>query len=336
MDEFINPGGEKEDPKPSYVARQWIIRLASGEMTAEELHQFKMWLAEDSSHQLAFEQERKFWHQLEGLEGAAVWEHTGPERKILPGSHRAFLRSPPRRLVIAGGLAAACLALILVYQDIKMLWLADHSTSVGGQQTVTLPDGSLAHLNTDTAIAVTYSTNERRIDLLRGEAFFEVVHKRWRPFRVMAQSGVSQAIGTAFVVHAQGLSTMVTVMEGTVAVSSAPGRPDQDAATVALQKGERTVYRPRERPGAVERVDAESAVAWVKGNIVISGLPFDQAMAEIDRYKPGRIILLADLARTKPVSGRFTLAGIDEAITAFAATQGLTVIRVTDYLLFIL
>ncbi|MFY4728861.1 FecR family protein [Nitrospira sp. BLG_2] len=249
-------------------------------------------------------------------------------------SHLAVERRHAGRYALVGGLVAACLAVVVLYQDIRTVLFADHYTAVGCQQVVTLPDGGVAYLNTETAIAVDYSERERRIHLLRGEALFEVVSNPARPFRVLAQEGTTQAVGTAFVVRAENKQTRVTVVEGTVGVvagADAHARPP-----MLVQKDQQTVYRSGEAPQHVRPANGASAKAWSKGIIVIEGQPFAHAMAEIDRYRPGRIIVLADRSRTKPVSGRFALQNLDDAIAALTKIQGLRVMQVTDYLVFIL
>jgi transmembrane sensor len=182
---------------------------------------------------------------------------------------------------------------------------------------------------------VSYTADERRIELLRGEALFDVVPDRQKPFRVLAQGGVTQAVGTAFAVHAQDRQTQVVVTKGTVAVSTAMEGPER-GSTVTVQKNQQTIYRQDRTPSAVQAVEGDSLVAWARGSIVIERQPFARAMAELNRYRSGRIVVLADLSRTKPVSGRFTIAGIDDAIVALASTQHLKVLRITDYLILIL
>lgn len=315
------------------LARDWIVRLASGHIAADELRQLKSWLAEEPAHQRAFERERTLWQQLASLERAM-------ERSLAEDEHRRssaarVARKRSRRMMLVGGCAAACLALIVLYQDLRILLLADHRTSIGRQQIVALPDGGSAHLNTDTAIAVSYTADERRIELLRGEALFDVVPDRQKPFRVLAQGGITQAVGTAFAVHAQEHHTRVVVTKGTVAVSTAMDG-SEPGSTVTVQKNQQTAYRQGASPSPVETVESDALVAWARGNIVIEREPFARAMAELNRYRSGRIVVLADASRTKPVSGRFTIAGLDEAIVALAATQHLRVLRITDYLLVIL
>lgn len=297
------------------------------------MSRFKSWLAKSPAHQAAFHRERTFWQQLDQLEDASAERGGQPRRATLA------LRTPPRharRAIFAGGAIAACIALIVLYQDIRVFLAADYRTAVGEQRVVTLPDGGIVRLNTDTAIAVTYREHERRIDLLRGEALFEVMPDRRKPFRVLTQGGMTKAVGTAFIVQAQERQTRVTVTEGTVDVSAIDGDGRQAGPPVAVHKDQQTFYRPGASPQTVTTSDSHAGTSWTRGTIVIHGQPFAQAMAELDRYRPGRIIVLADVSRTKPVSGRFMLTGIDDALAALAITQGLSVIYVTKYLAVIL
>src|SRR5277367_3464541 len=61
-----------------------------------------------------------------------------------------------------------------------------YQTAHGAQGAWRLPDGSMLHLNTDTAVTVHYSSTERLLTLDRGEALFEVAHEDRRAFRVLA------------------------------------------------------------------------------------------------------------------------------------------------------
>jgi transmembrane sensor len=321
------------DESVSSVARDWVIRLASGRVTAEEMSRFKFWFDASPGHRVAFDRERTFWQQLDQLQGAsAKWDGGIPPLAARP-------RAPAwsvRRTALIGGTVAASLALALLYHDIRLFLTADYRTAVGQQQVLTLPDGSIAHLNTDSALAVAYTAGERRIELLRGEALFTVRPDPQKPFRVLAQGGVAQAVGTAFVVQAQDEQTRVTVAEGIVEVFAGDGGSRLTGPSILVRKDEQTAYRFGEVPQAVVSRDSHAVTAWTRGAIVIDGQPFEQAMAELDRYRPGRIVVLADISRTKPVSGRFTQAGIDDALTALAATQGLSVIRVAKYLVVII
>ena len=315
------------------VARDWVVRLTSGEPTAEELERFKSWLGESPLHRETFERERQFWQSLGSLEAASGPQTWGPHAAGAEGPGARPSTRPRWRAVAAAGLAAACVGLFVLSGDwLTATMLADHRTAEGELLAVDLPDGSTAHLNTDTALTVTFDDNERRIGLLRGEALFEVSADPQRPFRVEATDGVAEAVGTVFVVRHGDDTASVAVLEGQVRVTS-PVEVESPSARVLVDRGERTYYAKGAPPSAVEPFDLQTAAAWREGVIVIEGLPLDQAIAELDRYRPGRIILMDAGAGYRSVSGAFDLETIDAAVAGLAATHGLSVTEVTPYLL---
>src|SRR5690606_6030511 len=74
----------------------------------------------------------------------------------------------------------------------------EYITYVGEQRLVQLEDGSQVRLNTNTRIQVSYSRQTRRIDLLQGEAYFDVSKDPQRPFEVIANHSIVRALGTEF------------------------------------------------------------------------------------------------------------------------------------------
>jgi transmembrane sensor len=315
------------------TARDWIVRLATGDVTEAEMRRLKSWLAESPDHQAVFARERAFWQRLGRLEPVAdpeSWSETRREADDV--ARRGRRRARPA--IIVGGLIAACLALFVVYGDIRIAILADYQTAAGARQSITLPDGSIAHLNTDTAIAVTYAADERRIDLLRGEAFFEVMPDPAKPFRVIAVDGVVQAVGTAFVVRTWADRATVAVTDGTVLVTS-PAPPSDPGASAEVRQGQTTRYHQGLPPEAAGSIDVAAAALWRRGEILIDDLPLDEAVAELDRYRPGRILLLGDALSYAAVSGAFDIDRIDDAVAGLAATHGLGITEVTPYLLIV-
>lgn len=294
------------------TARRWLVRLASGEMTEEEMTICRGWLADPLNHR-SFERERALWRQLETVRAA----FDSAPAEVVPLRPRSLLR----RVVMVGAIAASLL-LVVFAGPLKTALQADYTTAAGAQRMVALPDGSTALLNTDSAIALQYSAGERRIALLRGEAFFEVQSDAERPFRVIARDGTAQAIGTAFAVRGDMPTVSVTVSHGVVAVSapSSAGGP-----TVIARQGQRVTYGPDAAPMLQPAsVDAEAALAWRRGRVVIDNLPLTEAVDELNRYRPGRILLWGAAARRPSVSLVFALDQIDNALAGLAASQGLT------------
>lgn len=316
------PDQSTSDEAAAEAARAWILRLASGEMTAEELAAFKGWLGRDRRHQAAFEKERRLWQDAAMLKAAFA-----PKRR-----EGARFRAARRwQLPLVGALAACLLLFVLLGGGGRPP--ADYLTGPGERLSVALPDGSTAHLNTRSAIALQYSAGQRRIELLEGEALFEVRPDPTRPFQVVALDGMAEAVGTAFLVKRQDGRVTVTIAAGKVAVVSplpAEGMPPADG--LVLAKGQQASYRRDRAPDGPRSADPLAATGWREGKIVIEGQPFAEAIEELARYRPGRVLILTDLPDAKPVSGTFAIDQIDAAIAAIATLQGLTAIEITDHL----
>ena len=82
---------------------------------------------------------------------------------------------------------------------------------------------------------------------------------------------------------------------------------------LALEAGQQARY------GAVAvtapaRADMEQAMGWREGVLVFRDMPLSEAVAEINRYRPGRIMVLDDALAARRVSGRFQIARLDLAI----------------------
>jgi len=330
------------------AAQDWFLTLADETATAADHARFAAWRDADPRHRAAYEELCALWADIGALRDATA----PPPPSLRSRGDRSAMRPPParatqpvpagfgRRHAFGAGIAA-CLALLLLVAtpELTTRLQADHLTGVGEQARVALPDGSVAWLNTDTAIDVDYDGDDRRIELLRGEAQFEVVPDPARPFAVHAHRGRSTALGTIFAVRRHDpQETTVTVTEGRVEVVSPVGLGSDTStgptARAVLTADERVAYREGAAPGPVQRAPAK-ALAWREGAIAIEGLPFAEALAEIDRYRPGRIVLLADTTRLEPVTARLSLNALDRGLEALAATHDLTVTRLTDYLLLI-
>jgi transmembrane sensor len=325
----LSPMTQPSDPHPPndpiyVVARTWFLRLGSGAVSRADLARFEAWRDEDSRHALAYDEVRAAWNDAEDLRAA-----------FAPSVARIRRREKAigRRGAIVGGLIAAGIALFVASAlDLPTRLEADYRTGSGQQAEVSLPDGSIAVLNTDTAIAVDFS-HHRRVSLLRGEVWFKVAKDRARPFEVLALKGQSTALGTEFAIRDRTDTATVTVNEGAVLVTSPAdaGGAAAPPSSATLRAGDRVSYRKGAAPGPIQRANAVAAPAWRHGLIAIDTAPFADAIAEIGRYHPGRILLLADTAQLQPVTARLSLASIDSGLDALAATHGLKVTRITRY-----
>ncbi len=314
------------------TARTWVVRLASGKMGADEVAALRAWLDADPRHREEFEAARRLWQDVAPLRDDFLFMPTG--ELAAAGGDGLTRDGAPRRgwrraLRIGALAAAAMLATVLLGGDWATRLRADHRTAKGEQAKVTLPDGSVAHLNTDSAIAVDYSGDARRVELLRGEVLFQVRPASDRPFHVGALRGTAKALGTVFAVRRREGAAAVTVVEGRVAVDAPGAAPERRE----LGAGRQVRYREGRPPDRVQQVDVAAVTAWRRGRIVVDKRPLSEAVAELDRYFPGRILILTDLTGAEPVSGVFDVNRAASAVTALARTHGLAVTRIFGRLL---
>jgi transmembrane sensor len=190
------------------------------------------------------------------------------------------------------------------------------STRTAEQRQAILDDGSQVTLDAQTLLSLAFSERRRDINLDAGAAIFDVAHDPQKPFVVQAGEVRVTAIGTVFEVRHQGRGVRVTCTEGVVTVQS-PGQAEQ-----RLRAGEQLIFGNSKTP-QFHQVDSDSAVAWQYGQLKFRQRPLAELIEELNRYRPGRIILAAADKAERPVSGLFHLSRPEEALQHIVQSQGL-------------
>ena len=205
-------------------------------------------------------------------------------------------------------------------------------TGIGERSAVRLPDGSVATLDTDSQIRVAYSSRERAVYLLKGQALFDVAHDREMPFQVYAKGQRITAIGTIFNVRIEGERVKVSMVEGSVRVRAhtLPGKnPSAPVQELTLSAGELAVVAP-EMPLVVKAVDSRQIASWRDGLLVFNDTPLSDAVAEINRYNT-RTIAIADTAvGAYRVSGVFKSNDVEHFARAMAEVFPIEVMIAPD------
>lgn len=280
------------------VAAQWIVRLERG-LTAAEQDEFIDWLTADPRHGDELNAQKAGWNRLNRL---ADWR---PEHGAQPNCD--LLAPPPARarrwraVLGAGTLAlAAALALGFFLGGGRSAGPAPSETEmpIALIEQRTLEDGSVVTLNRGAEIAVRYTAQERRVELRRGEAHFEVAKQPKRPFIVAAEGVDVRAVGTAFKVRLDRSAVEVLVTEGHVGVT--PGdSASRGRAPLQLAAGERTVVslvQPVEpHVTVVPPEEQASSLAWQPRLLEFNNTPLATIVAEFNRANTPIRLELADV-----------------------------------------
>jgi len=197
-------------------------------------------------------------------------------------------------------------------------------TRHGELQTVVLADNSVLHLNTDSAATVRYSRSERTVTLSAGEAHLEVVHEPARPFRVLAGAAQIVDIGTQFDVRLQNGMTLVTVVDGRVAVGL---RSNQSAPSQTVELGANQQVDVAEAgwPVAPMLVDAQRTTAWLHRQIIFEHEPMSRVALEFNRYSDKPIEIVSPSLQNLEISGVFATDDTEAFIAFLRSLEGVRV-----------
>lgn len=317
-------------------ALDWLVRLQSPELGEVAEAEFFHWLATSPWHQAAYIKAESLWQR-----GAVMNQVRVPEPKMarwrVLGAVRAWFDLTG--LQQGGVFASVCLAGMVLFASVQYVVsnpteFESYQTGYGGQQEVTLSDGSVLFLNTDSSVNVSYNDDLRQITLNRGEAFFDVEPDSERPFDVLVPSGVIRVLGTQFGVRLSPKDTTVTVIKGRVGLDAQLDTPagEEQAyqADLTLQANQRFVLEAVDENVEPETVDASSILAWREKRLIYRGDSLGDVVVDLNRYFEESIRLADDSITLMEVVAIIQLNDVDVTVEALAASLNLQVIRSLD------
>lgn len=296
-------------------AADWALRLEAAPSDAAIKARFEQWFAESETHRVAY---RMVQYTSAALDKAP--RAVPVERPVAKKSHRV------RWLAAGAALAAAVLAFV-AFPVLQRHILADFVTGTAELREIVLPDGSVVHLDAGSAVAVDYQVGARRITLLSGQAFFEVVRDTGRPFEVEADKVSVTVTGTAFGVNRTSHGVSVAVQSGTVDVALAGSD-----AKASLGRGESWAYDGETKSVSRGEVAPAAIASWRTRRLVVHDAPFGEILEEIGRHMEGVIVVRDGSLNRQMVSGVYDLSRAPEALEALVGSQRGKVSQFTPYL----
>ena len=343
----------KPYPQLREEATEWFVAFCEREVDTSGRESFDRWLRTSPQHVRAYLQISALW---DGADMMATNTKTNIEElvkralsegNVLPLSadktpskvltaRRANSKRPTAWT--AWRAAAACLLFVIAIAAGIVEWqltgTPTYETGAAEERTVRLPDGSTVQLNARSRIKLYFTTEERAVDLVEGQALFRVAKNPKRPFVVRSEAARVTAVGTRFDVYRKSSGVVVTVLEGQVAIrmSSLPETRlarqvsvvTVPALPVLVSAGEQAVVTGN-APTHAYRANLSVATAWTEGKLIFDSVPLRDAVAEFNRIGLRRLVIEDHSCLDRHISGIFPAADPSLLVEFLRQRFGLTV-----------
>lgn len=308
-------GAEREQPELDPLKREaiaWVQRLTSGAATAADANALVRWRSVSPAHAAAFLEASRLWRDLEPA-GSNVRQRK--QRMVMPS----------RRMFLGGGLAAS--VAIGAYSAIRPplgLWpsltelAADYRTSTGEQRNLALSDHVSIRMNTRTSLAREAAAGGGdRIKLITGEASFFTAQPGYTLSVAVGDSEIAASDATfdvRYLPDDAGVSVCATCLKGELRVQRGPD--------IAMVKARQQLRYDSDGAAQIKTIDPEVVSAWHQGVLIFRFTPLVDVVAEINRYRAGRIVITNAAIGRVPVSGRFRIDRMDDVLAQIKSSFG--------------
>ncbi len=318
-------------------ASTWFVAFRSESPDENARQEFQDWLRRSPEHIRAYLEIASTYADIPSPETGRTppdlieKARSSPEINVIPlsapGLMRPHLPDTRRRGTrLTGPRPVAAAAMLILAATGVWLYTERHTygTGIGEQRSITLPDGSIVELNSRSRVRVAFGADERKVELLSGQALFQVAKDASRPFIVESDRTRVRAVGTQFDVYRKSIGLTVTVIEGRVAVRSASAG---EATGTHLVAGEQLTVTAT-RAEKAERPNIAAATAWTRRQLVFDGTPLSEVIEEFSRHSTRRIVIdSAELANLR-ISGQYTSASPDSLLRFLSLQKGVIVAEV--------
>jgi transmembrane sensor len=347
-------------------ACEWFVACRSGPLDEPMRRELDRWLRKSPEHLSAYLELAAIWNEGPALDPRHRWDvdtliaqaaedhdnvvPLSGAATIAPATRSRSVASAWRVRWIGASIAVAGVALTAV------LWLLlsgapTYSTQIGEQRSILLTDGSTIELNSRSKVTVRYSQHERALELIEGQALFRVAKDRQRPFIVSSDGLRVRAVGTQFDVNKRRSGTIVTVVEGRVAILTdiatadlgridiespalplpstpevADHEPPQGGDGIFLSAGEQVTVTQ----AAVQEVihpNVNSAIAWRQRQLIFEAASLAAVAEEFNRYNQRQLVVVDPELYDFHISGVFSSTDPSSLLQFLRERAGVRVIE---------
>ena len=299
-------------------ARAWLIHLTSGAATREDGEAFRRWCLSSAQHAEAFARTRQMWEAL----GPAIAMHEENARRTARVPPRHGIRMNRRAFLAAAVSASVAAVFVGRYGlDLGLDLGADRDasrwrTAVGEQRSVSVAPGVVVDMNTSSDIGLRGGdARGAHLRLHSGEAVVRIDASRTSPFVVeLAEGRIVSAPGTSFAIRCIDDEAAVTCLDGETRLSVG-------ASDVVVKPSQQVAFDAR-GVSAPTAVNPDTALSWRNKVLIYDNQPLADVVADINRYRPGRIVITDRTLGARRVHARFTLDQMADVATLIQDAYG--------------
>lgn len=304
----------KSTPQQRYLENQaieWLVKLNKPGLSDIEIDQFNDWLNQSPGHQLAYIKAEQIWTESETL------------MKSVATKSKSVVQT--WRYAFASVLIILCVSL---YQfQINRTTDFEFYTGIGEQKTIDLADGSKITLNNQSHLKFTLGKKIRRVELLAGEVLFNVKADVQRPFDIATHDGMVRVLGTKFSVNRYSASTLVTVIEGRVALGEKPLADDGFIAAQVLTQSQQQSMTNALKNIEPQQVDVKSELAWQEHRLIVRNEPLRLVLADLEKAFPVKFVISTPELSEKRITAILNLADLDQVLLVLETSLSLSIER---------
>jgi transmembrane sensor len=294
-------------------AANWLVKLHSQEMDANDHASLKKWCEQSAEHARAWHAANELARSFGAVPAGLGLSTLGRQR-----NRRAVMKT---------------LAIVLTVAPSS--WLAwthlarkGYQTSVGERSTFSLADGSSLTLNTGSSVDIVFDDKQRLVRLRAGEILIQTAKDssyNKRPFIVQTEQGHVRALGTRFVVRLREETTDVSVLEHAVEIRAAGA-----SEAVIIDAGHAASFSKTDISATTALTNNAHATAWTQGILIADKQRLQDFAAELARYRPGFVHCDPSVADLR-ISGVFRTDDTDQALNILQETLAVSVLARTRY-----
>ena len=302
-----------------------IALVLSSEANAEQVREVELWKQASEGNRAYFEEMQHVFVSVQSTdtneyEVDAAWEKVKlnlNDSRVVKLKSKHFYESTWFRIAAVLLVVVGVSWMLFVNQSVNMLALNSSEKVLQD----TMPDGSIITLNKHSIIHYSddFGKKNRRV-VLKGEAYFNVVHDEQIPFVVETNGVFIKDIGTAFNVSTNNDSSEVTVIveEGEVYFYRSTGEG------IYLKKGESAIYNRRN--GSISKLDKlpMNVTAYRDGILNFNNTPMSDVAIAISKLYGVNVIADEKIANCK-LTVRFENESLETVLSIISETLGLEV-----------